>query len=46
MYELKTKPTGLSPSEVMEAISHPQKREDAKTLLKIFSSVAGSEENR
>lgn len=41
MYELKTKPTDRSPLEVIDAISHLKKREDAKTLLKIFQCATG-----
>ena len=36
MYELKTKPTNISPHNVIAAIPHPQKREDAGRLLEIL----------
>lgn len=41
MYELKTKPTNISPHNVIAAIPHPQKREDAGKLLEIFARATG-----
>ena len=41
MYELKTKPTDISPLDVIVSISHPQKQEDAGKLLEIFARATG-----
>lgn len=41
MYELKTKPTDISPLDVIASIPHPQKQEDAGKLLEIFARATG-----
>ncbi len=41
MYELKTKETDHSVIEFIEKIQNPKKREDAYTLLNIFSKATG-----
>ncbi|MCA8902972.1 MAG: DUF1801 domain-containing protein [Hyphomonas sp.] len=37
--ENKTKPTVVKPKDYVEALDHPQRKADAKTLLKWFSDV-------
>ena len=43
MYELKTKENDRSVIEFIEAVDHPQKREDAYRLLDIFTETTGYE---
>jgi hypothetical protein len=43
MYEQKTKETDRSVIEFIEAVDSPKKREDAYTLLDIFSETTGFE---
>lgn len=43
MYEPKTKETDSSVMEFIENIDHPKKREDAYTLLDIFTETTGYE---
>ncbi len=39
--ENKTKPTGVKPEDYVEALDHPQRKADAKVLLKWFPEVTG-----
>jgi len=39
--ENKTKPTIVSPAKFIETVDHPQRKTDAKILLKWFSEVTG-----
>ncbi|MEZ5998233.1 MAG: DUF1801 domain-containing protein [Hyphomonas sp.] len=39
--ENKTKPTALKPKDYVEALEHPQRKADAKVLLKWFTDVTG-----
>ena len=37
----KTAPTAVTPAKFVEAVEHPQRKADAKVLLKWFSEVTG-----
>jgi hypothetical protein len=39
--ENKTKPTKASPAKFIESVEHPQRKTDAKALLKWFEEVTG-----
>jgi len=39
--ENKTKPTAVTPAKFIETVDHPQRKADAKLLLKWFSDVTG-----
>ena len=41
MAEAKTKPTALKPTDFIAAIGNDTRREDAKTLLKLFKKITG-----
>ncbi len=41
LYELKTKETDKSVQEVLDAIEHPGRKQDAAALVAIFASVTG-----
>ena len=41
MAEIKTKPTGISPAEFIEAVENPARREDAKTICAMMERVTG-----
>jgi hypothetical protein len=41
MAEAKTKPTEIKPKDFIAAIENETRREDAKTLLKLFTKVTG-----
>ena len=43
MSELKTRPTGASVEAFIEAVEHPRRREDARTLLELMHRVTGEE---
>ncbi len=45
MAEIKTKQTDASVDEFIEAVDNKTRRQDAKTLLKIFREVTGQEPN-
>ena len=39
--ENKTKPTNVTPAKFIETVDHPQRKADAKVLLKWFGEVTG-----
>jgi hypothetical protein len=41
MAEPKTRPSDASPAAFIDAVPDPQKREDAKVLLKLFTGITG-----
>lgn len=43
MAENKTVPTNLSVDAYIEAIEHPQRKEDCKTILKLMTEISGRE---
>lgn len=43
MSDLKTRPTGASVEAFIEAVEHPRRREDARTLLELMHRVTGEE---
>ena len=43
MSDLKTRPTGASVEAFIEAVEHPRRREDARTLLEVMHRVTGEE---
>lgn len=43
MSDLKTRPTGASVEAFIDAVEHPRRREDARTLLELMHRVTGEE---
>ncbi|MCY3555641.1 MAG: DUF1801 domain-containing protein [Gemmatimonadetes bacterium] len=43
MSELKTRPTDASVVAFIDAVDHPRRREDARTLLELMQRVTGEE---
>lgn len=43
MSELKTRPTDASVEAFIDAVDHPRRREDARTLLELMHRVTGEE---
>ena len=43
MSDLKTRPTDASVEAFIDAVDHPRRREDARTLLKLMQRVTGDE---
>lgn len=41
MAEQKTKPTAMSVDEFIEAVEHPGRREDARTLVRLMTEISG-----
>ncbi len=41
MAENKTQPTAIKPAEFVEAVEHPLRREDARTLLALMTRITG-----
>jgi len=43
MAENKTQPTAVKPADFVEAVEHPVRREDARTLLALMERITGWE---